>query len=591
MAPSRIPFQALFVLATLAGCTSASPRESKADSVKDEVEKREAAGARRGQREQIRERAGEGSADLILTNANVVTLEQGEAPKAEAIAIDGDRIVFVGLTADAMKLRARQTEVVDLGGATVIPGLVDGHAHLASLGETLETVRLTGTTSWKQVVGLAAERAKTSPKGEWIIGDGWDQNDWTGDKAFPTHTALSAAVPGHPVLLYRVDGHAAVANAKALSLAGIGKDTKDPKGGKVLRGKDGTPTGVLVDEAMGLVSKLVPSPTIAQIKERVLNAQAEALKNGLTGIHDAGVGADGLVAYEELEREGKLVLRVYVMLASDPELLEKRFAAKPVIGDRLTVRSVKLFADGALGSRGAALLAPYDDDAGNTGLLRLDASEIESITTRALTAGFQVGVHAIGDRANRAALNGYERARAAVPAATDPRLRIEHAQVLAAEDIPRFAKLGVIASMQPTHATSDMPWAEARIGKERAKGAYAWRALKKSGAKLSFGSDFPVEGVAPLWGIHAAVTRSDRKGSPKGGWRPEEKLTAREALEGFTLGPAYASFEEASRGTIEKGKLADLVVLSGDPLTVPPEQIPSLEVRKTIIGGKVVFTR
>jgi predicted amidohydrolase YtcJ len=471
----------------------------------------------------------------------------------------------------------------------VIPGMVDGHAHLAGLGESLETVRLTDTTSWKQVVDLTAERAKATPQGEWITGDGWDQNDWAGDKAFPVHAALSAAVPDHPVILYRIDGHAAVVNAKALALAGVTKDTKDPQGGKVLHAKDGSPTGVLVDDAMDLVSALVPAATVAQVKDRVLKAQAECLKSGLTGMHDAGVGETGLAAYEELEREGKLVLRVYVMLANDPKLLEKRFAAKPVIGDRLTVRSVKLQADGALGSRGAALLAPYDDDKANTGLLRMDASEIEAITTKALEAGFQVGVHAIGDRANRAALNGFERARAAVPSATDPRLRIEHAQVLAPDDLPRFAKLGVIASMQPTHATSDMPWAEARIGKERAKGAYAWRTLQKSGAKLSFGSDFPVEGVAPLWGIHAAVTRSDRKGTPKGGWRPEEKLTAKEALEGFTIGPAYAAFEEASRGTIEAGKLADLVVLSGDPLTVPPEQIPSLKIVKTIVGGKIVF--
>jgi len=245
---------------------------------------------------------------------------------------------------------------------------------------------------------------------------------------------------------------------------------------------------------------------------------------------------------------------------------------------------------GALGSRGAALLAPYDDDKGNTGLLAMDASEIEAITTKALEAGFQVGVHAIGDRANRAALNGFERARAAVPTAVDPRLRIEHAQVVALEDIPRFAKLGVIASMQPTHATSDMPWAEARVGKTRAKGAYAWRTFLKAGTRLSLGSDFPVEGTPPLWGIHAAVNRTDKKGMPKGGWRAEEKLTAHEALEGFTRGPAYAAFEENSRGTIEAGMLADLVVLSGDPVTVPPAELLTLRVKRTVVGGKTVFS-
>ena len=574
------PILVLFAALGLAAACSSGNKDD---------EKQKHAEARKLLREDIKDRVEKTTASVIFTNANVITMD-GAVPVAEAVAIAGDKLLFVGSTAEALRHRTRQTEVVDLAGATVIPGMVDGHAHLASLGETLETVRLLDTTSFKQVVELTAARAKTTPKGEWIVGDGWDQNDWTGDKAFPVHDALSAAVPDHPVVLYRIDGHALIANARALALAGITKDTKDTAGGKVIRGKDGAATGVLVDDAMSLVTKLPPPATIAQLKARILAGQAECLKNGLTGIHDAGVGETYLAAYEELVREGTLVLRVYVMLGNDPALLEKRFAAKPVIGDRLTVRSVKLAADGALGSRGAALLEPYDDDKGNTGLLAMDASEIEAITTKALQAGFQVGIHAIGDRANRAALNGFERARAAVPSATDPRLRIEHAQVVALEDIPRFAKLGIIASMQPTHATSDMPWAEARVGKTRAKGAYAWRTFLKAGTRLSFGSDFPVEGVPPIWGIHAAVNRTDRKGSPKGGWRVEEKLTAHEALEGFTTGPAYAAFEEASRGTLTAGKLADLVVLSGDPVTVPPGDILSIRVKRTVVGGKTVFS-
>lgn len=575
----------------LAACSAGGGGKERTakEGDKTEEEKRQAAQQRAALRDGIREKLEESTATLILTNANVVTLDP-KMPKAEAIGVNGEKIVFVGSTADALRMQTRATQVVDLGGATVIPGLVDAHAHLSGLGESLETVRLVDTTSWKQVVDLTAERAKKTAKGEWIVGDGWDQNDWTGDKAFPTNAALSAAVPDHPVILYRIDGHAAIVNAKAIEIAKLGKDTKDPPGGKIVRAKDGAATGVLVDDAMDIVSKHVPAPTVAQTKDRLLAAQAECLKLGLVGVHDAGVGETGLQAYEDLVKEGRLVLRVYAMLANDPALLEKRFAAKPVIGGRLTVRSVKLNVDGALGSRGAALLAPYDDDKANSGLLRMDASEIEAVTTKALQAGFQVNAHAIGDRANRAALNGFERARAAVPGATDPRLRIEHAQVLAAEDIPRFAKIGVIASMQPTHATSDMPWAEARIGKERAKGAYAWRSLLKGNAKLALGSDFPVEGVSPLWGLHAATTRSDRKGAPKGGWRPEEKLTAQEALEGFTIGAAYASFDEVARGTIEKGKLADLTVLSGDPLAVAPEQIPSLTVKKTIVGGKVEYS-
>jgi len=573
----RLVFAAALVAA---GCSSGGKKED---------DKQKNAESRKALREDIKDRVEKTTASVIFTNANVVTMNT-KAPIVEAVAIAGDKILFAGTTAEALTHRTRQTEVVDLAGATVIPGMVDGHAHLASLGETLETVRLLDTTSWKQVVELTAARAKTTPKGEWIIGDGWDQNDWAGDKAFPVHDALSAAVPDHPVALYRIDGHAMIANAKALALAGIGKDTKDTAGGKVIRGKDGVATGVLVDDAMAMVSKLPPAATVAQMKARILAAQSECFKHGLTGIHDAGVGETYLTAYEELAREGTLLLRVYVMLGNDPVLLEKRFAAKPVIGDRLTVRSVKLAADGALGSRGAALLAPYDDDKGNTGLLAMDASEIEAITTKALEAGFQVGVHAIGDRANRAALNGFERARAAVPTAVDPRLRIEHAQVVALEDIPRFAKLGVIASMQPTHATSDMPWAEARVGKTRAKGAYAWRTFLKAGTRLSLGSDFPVEGTPPLWGIHAAVNRTDKKGMPKGGWRAEEKLTAHEALEGFTRGPAYAAFEENSRGTIEAGMLADLVVLSGDPVTVPPAELLTLRVKRTVVGGKTVFS-
>lgn len=568
----------------LGACSS-----GRGDAPKAKEEKQQRAEARREMREEAKAVQG---ATLILTNANVVTLDPRK-PAAQAIAIAGDRILAVGSAEEVGGVRkTRGTETIDLGGATVIPGLVDAHAHVASLGETLETVRLYGTTSWEQVVALAKERAATTPKGGWIVGDGWDQNDWAGaGKDFPVHDALSAAIPDHRVFLHRVDGHAGIANTLALETASIGKETKDPPGGKILRAKDGSPTGVLVDEAMQLVARHIPAPTHAQIKERILKAQAEILKSGLVGVHDAGVNAAGLAAYEELEREGKLVLRIYAMLdGADPQLLLDRFARKPIVGERLTVRSVKLYADGALGSRGAALLAPYLDDPGNRGLLIMDAATIEQVTRDALLAGFQVSVHAIGDRGNREALDAFERALAATPSAKDARLRIEHAQVIAPEDIPRFAKLGVIASMQPTHATSDMPWAEARVGKERVKGAYAWRSLKSAGVRLAFGSDFPVEGVPPLWGLHAVVTRQDRKSTPAGGWQPQEKLDAREALEGFTIGAAWAAFEEATRGTIEAGKLADLVVLSGDPLGVKPPEIPSLRVRKTIVGGKVVYT-
>ena len=533
--------------------------------------------------------AKEKPADLLVTGANVITVDPAQ-PRAEAVAVRDGRIVFVGTAKEAAALKGPSTNVLNVKGATVVPGLVDAHAHLASLGESLESLRFQETTSWQQVVDATAARAKKAKKGSWILGEGWDQNDWT-EKAFPTHAKLTAATPDHPVFLSRIDGHAAIVNAKTLALAGIGKDTADPPGGRIERGADGVPTGDLSDDAMDLVTKHIPSPSLAEVKAHVLRAQAECFRHGLTGMHDAGVGALGLQAYEELLRENKLDLRVYAMLSHSDELLEKRFAAGPVVGDRLTVRSVKVYADGALGSRGAALLAPYADDAGNSGLLRLDADGIQRVTEKALKAGFQVNVHAIGDRGNRAALDGFEKARYAVPEAADPRLRIEHAQVVALDDIPRFAKLGVIASMQPTHATSDMYWAEARVGPERVKGAYAWRRLLDAGARLAGGSDFPVEGVPPLWGIYAAVTRQDHKGWPDGGWRPEERLTAMEALQAFTLGAAYAAFEEKDAGSITVGKRGDLTILSKDVTAIPPREILATEVVATVVGGKVVYRR
>lgn len=535
------------------------------------------------------------AAELLLVNGNVVTLDE-KAPRAEAVAIAKGKILFVGSRAGAEKTKGPATKVVDLGGATVVPGLVDAHAHLESLGFDLQELRLSEEKSFESVVERVSGHAKTAKPGTWVSGSGWDQNDWIAQEGFvggfPTNDALSKAVPDRPVALSRVDGHALLVNAKALELARIGKDTPDPVGGKIVRGPDGAATGVLVDNAMDLVSKLIPSPTVAESKAAILRAQAECFRLGLTGLHDMGVGARELQAYEELLAEKKLKLRVYAMLqGSDAALVKKRLAAKPVIAKDgvLTVRGIKYFADGALGSRGATLLADYSDDPGNKGLPTAIEAELVALTKSALAAGFQVCVHAIGDAANRTVLNAYEKALKATPKSKDARLRIEHAQVIALEDIPRFAKLGVVASMQPTHATSDMPWAEKRVGPERIAGAYAWRKLLASGARIAAGSDFPVEGVSPLWGYYAAVTRQDHAGLPAGGWRPEEVMTREEALRAFTVEAAWTGFEEKSRGTIAAGKLADLTVLDRDLLTVPAAEILKTQVRMTVVGGAVVY--
>ncbi len=540
-------------------------------------------------------------AQLLLTHANVVTLDPAH-PRAEAIAIRGDTIVYVGDAAGAEAFAGPKTERIDLAGSTVVPGLVDAHAHVASLGGDLESLRLNGTTSWEAVVAAVAERVARAKPGEWIVGRGWDQNDWA-VKEFPTHEKLSAVSPNNPVLLSRIDGHAVVVNALALRTGGVTRATADPPGGRILRAAAaGEPTGVLVDDAIDLVAKHVPSPTLAQVKARILRAQEACLAAGLTGIHDMGVGATELAAFEALDRERKLKLRVYALLdGGDRSLLKKRFARGPVVAKgkgRLTVRGFKLFADGALGSRGAALLADYADEPGNRGLLRDGVDEIARRIDEGRRAGFQVAVHAIGDAGNRAVLDAIESVRDRVerrsggkPMSAVERPRIEHVQVLAPEDLPRLAKLGVVASMQPTHATSDMPWAEARLGKERVKGAYAWRTLLDSGASLAFGSDFPVEGVSPLWGIYAAVTRTDHQGSPAGGWLPSQKLSALEALAGFTTGAAYAGFDERSGGTIAAGRRADLTVLSRDLTAVAAAEILTTEVRMTVVGGEIVFRR
>ena len=527
-------------------------------------------------------------ADLIVLNAKVYTADVNR-PVAEAFAVRAGRIAFVGSARGALALVGPRTERLDLGGRTVIPGMVDAHAHLLGLGQALRTVDLVGTRSYDQVIARVVERAKTARPGEWIRGRGWDQNDWA-DTRFPTHQALSRAVPNNPVYLTRVDGHAALVNAKALELAQVTATTADPSGGRFIRDSAGNSTGVLVDGAQAIVGRVIPAATRAELREQTLAAIAEANRWGLTGIHDAGVGAEGIAVYEDLAREGRYTLRNYVMIRGDDSTLDAFLRRGPQLAlfDRLWIRSIKLWADGALGSRGAALLEPYSDDPGNTGLITTTPERIKSMAVRALKAGFQLNVHAIGDRANRMVLDHFEAAFREVPVA-DHRFRIEHAQILRYQDIPRFAELDVIPSMQGSHQTSDMYWVPNRLGWARAQGAYAWRSLLNTGVIIPNGSDFPVEAVNPLISFHAFVTRQDADNFPPGGWFPEQRTTRQEALWSMTLWPAYAAFMENESGTLTAGKYADFVVLDRDIMTVAPEEMLGTRVIMTVLGGKTVY--
>ena len=527
-------------------------------------------------------------ADLVVTNARIYTSDVNR-PVAQALAVRAGRITFVGSNRGALALAGPRTERFDLPGRTVITGMVDAHAHLLGLGQALRTVDLVGTRSYDEVIARVAERAKSAKPGEWIRGRGWDQNDWA-DTRFPTHAALSRAVPNNPVYLTRVDGHAGLVNAKALELAQVTAATPDPSGGRFMRDSVGNPTGVLIDNAQGVVSRVIPPASRAELREQTLAAIAEANRWGLTGIHDAGVGAEGIGVYEELAKEGRYNLRNYVMIRSNDSVLDafmRRGPQKGLYEGRLWLRSIKITADGALGSRGAALLEPYSDEAGNTGLITQPPERIRSVAVRALKAGFQLNVHAIGDRANRIVLDQFESALREVPTA-DHRFRIEHAQILHEQDIPRFAALDVIPSMQGSHQTSDMYWVPARLGQARSKGAYAWRSLLNTGVVIPNGSDFPVEAVNPLISFHSFITRQDPENFPPGGWFPEQRTTRQEALLSITLWPAYAAFMENESGSVTVGKYADFVVLDRDIMTVAPEEILGTRVLMTVLGGRPV---
>jgi predicted amidohydrolase YtcJ len=531
----------------------------------------------------------EDGADLLLQHG-VFYPVQPPGRVEGSLAVQGGRIVYLGPDAGAERFRGPRTRVVDLAGRTVTPGLIDAHSHLLGLGRALSEVDLTAAPTYDEVIRRVREAAARVPKGTWVFGRGWDQNLWPGQQ-FPTHEALSAAVPDHPVWLSRVDGHAALVNARALQLLGIDDAVKDPAGGRFLRDAAGRPSGVLVDNAMDMVGGRLPGATRAEY-ERWLRAGARhCLTYGLTTVTDMGADAGAIEAYRSLRQAGELPLRAAVFLTDNPALLDEWFRRGPEIDPeaRLVIRGVKLYADGALGSRGAALLEPYSDDPGNIGLLVTPGDHMEDVARRALAAGFQVGIHAIGDRGSLVALDAMEKALGGPrPAA---RFRLEHTQVVRVQDLERMARLGIIASMQPTHATSDMPWADERLGERRLERAYAWRKVLADGGRLALGSDFPVESADPRLGLYAAVTRQDLKGNPAGGWLPEERLTREEALRGFTLDAAWSLFLEKEVGSLEVGKRADLVVFARDIMTVPEAEIPRVEVDMTLVDGRVVHER
>jgi predicted amidohydrolase YtcJ len=531
------------------------------------------------------------SVSILLVNGVVHTVNDRQ-PAAEAIAIKDGMIAGVGST-DEITQNFTAQRIIDLKGRTVFPGFIDAHGHMEGLGALMVNVNLEGTTGVAEIQKLVAERITKVEHGAWVRGRGWDQNDWP-VKEFPTARMLDSVSPANPVVLRRVDGHAAWVNTAALTLAKITSVTHDPAGGKIIRDRTGKPTGILVDNAIDLLDDVIPQPSEAERTEAFRKAVEECVKLGLTEVHDMGVDLEAISIYKKLIAEKRFPFRVYAAIGGAGKTWNEYLKLGPEIDGndgRLTVRAIKLYADGALGSRGAALIEPYSDDPGNRGLTLTSSEKMKEVVQQALTHGFQVCTHAIGDRGNSVTLGVYSDVLKANPAkARDARLRIEHAQIVDPADIPRFHELGVIPSMQPTHCTSDMYWAEARVGPKRILGAYAWRSFLDSGSIIPGGSDFPVEGPNPLYGFYAAITRQDHNGWPDSGWYAGQRMTREEALKAFTIFAAYAGFQEERKGSIEKGKLADFTILSRDIMTIDPKEILTTQVEMTIIGGEVVYT-
>jgi predicted amidohydrolase YtcJ len=533
-------------------------------------------------------------ADLVLTNGRIVTVEDG-TPEAQAIAIGGDRIVALGSSADIRRYVGPSTKVVDVQGQLVIPGFVESHGHFTGVGEAQVNLNLMNAKSWDEIVALVAAAVKTAKPGQWIRGRGWHQEKWSSApspnvEGFPTHASLDRVSPDNPVVLTHASGHASFVNGKAMAVSGLTRDTRSPAGGEVLKDASGDPTGLLREKAEGLIRQ--PAPTDEERRTVLELADREVLSKGVTSFQDAGSSFATIDLMKKMVDEGAMGVRLWVMVREGNEAEAPKLAQYRMIdygAGHLTVRAIKRQIDGALGSRGAWLLEPYSDKPESTGLNTTPLDSIRETARLAMANGYQLCVHAIGDRANRETLNIFEAAFKANPDKKDLRWRVEHAQHLNPSDIPRFGQLGVIAAMQGIHCTSDAPYVPARLGSKRAEeGAYVWQKLMKSGAVVSNGTDAPVEDVNPIAGYYATVSRKSKDGKV---FYPDQRMSRAEALKSYTWNGAYAGFEEGSRGSLKPGKYADVVVLSKDILTIPEDEIPSTQVVYTIVGGKIRYQR
>jgi predicted amidohydrolase YtcJ len=539
---------------------------------------------------------------LVLTNGKIVTVD-AQHPEAEALAVVGDRIVAVGSAKEIRRYIGSRTEVVDLGGRLAIPGFIEGHGHFMGLGQSRMILDLTKVRSWDEIVAMVEAAADSASPGEWILGRGWHQEKWDGVPSdavdgVPPHRTLSAVSPANPVYLTHASGHASIANGKALELAGIGRSTKDPAGGTIVRDARGAATGLLRENAQGLVRRAMardeerrsPEEATAQLRRAAELAGEELLSKGVTSFHDAGTSFATVDFYKRLAEEGALPVRLYVMVNGSNEEMAEKLARYRMVGagdNHLTVRAIKRQIDGAMGPHGAWLLQPYTDLPETSGLALQTPEMIARTAQLAMQHGYQLNTHAIGDRANREVLDIYELAFRGHVAAGDPRWRIEHAQHIDPADIDRFKELGVIASMQAVHATSDGSWVAKRLGETRTEAtSYLWRTLLDKGIVVTNGTDTPVEDVDPIAGFHASVARRIGDGSV---FMPAQRMTRDEALQSYTLSNAYAAFEEELKGSLAAGKLADIVVLSKDIMTVPEEEILEARVVYTIVGGKVLY--
>lgn len=530
------------------------------------------------------------AADLLLRHVNGYTLDHsGRLQRFQALLVDHGKVVATGTDA-ALTRRAGHARVVDGGGRTLLPGLTDAHGHVMALGQTLNQADLSATTTLAAALVTVKRFAAAHPDAAWVQGGGWNQVIWKLGR-FPTAGDLDQAVADRPVWLSRVDGHAGWANSAAMKLAGITRDTRDPADGRIERDAQGNPTGVFVDGATALIERRIPAPSAQESAAMLDSALAALARVGLTSVDDAGIDLATWQLYRRYADQHRLTARVYAMIHGTGKDFDIISRHGPLIGygnDFLTVRTVKLYADGALGSRGAALLVPYSDDPGNRGLLFQTPAALTAMIGKALGKHYQVAVHAIGDRANREVLDSFAAAYK-LHGGQDLRNRVEHAQIVAPDDIPRFVPLQLIASMQPTHATSDMNMAEDRLGHQRMAGAYAWRRFLQQGTVIAGGSDFPVESPNPFFGLHAAVTRQDHHDQPPGGWYPQQRMTLIEAFRAFTLDAAYAAHQEHTLGTLEPGKWADFILVDHDIFADAPERLWSTKVLQTWVAGKQVF--